>query len=153
MYPVRHSWAAEEAVEGQQATIANRLTAAGLDHVKLLLVRLKKSLACFDWQGCGGRAAGHFKEAKARQRAAGTGMTGKGIMLIRLLPGDYAGAGKGQTSPCFENTEIFRGNPAVGKNMRRGSLSVLQAPKAFKIVMAVRQKQWPGPGPRAAAGQ
>ena len=50
-------------------------------------------------------------------------MTGKGITLIRLLPGDYAGAGKGQqrhkatkASPYFEKTVTFRGKPAVGKN-------------------------------------
>lgn len=85
-------------------------------------------------------------------------MTGKGIMLIRLFPGDYAGAGKGQkqrkateTSPCFENTEIFRGNPAVGKKYAPWESPCV--PRLSKIVMAVRQKQWTGTGPRAAAGQ
>ena len=75
-----------------------------------------------------------FQRGKGEaEGAAGTGMTGKGIALIRLSPGDYAGAGKGgqqqrkatEASPCFENTVIFRGKPAVGKNMRRGSPVVL----------------------------
>ena len=75
--------------------------------------------------------------------------------------------GKGQqqrkateTSPCFENTEIFRGNPAVGKKEYAQGESVVQMPpvssklpRLSKIVMAARQKQWTGPGPRAAAGQ
>ena len=86
-------------------------------------------------------------------------MTGKGITLIRLIPGDYAGAGKGQqhrkateASPCFENTVIFRGKPAVGKNMRCASLSS-KYPVSSKIAMAIRRRQWTGPGSRAAAGQ
>ena len=53
-------------------------------------------------------------------------------MLIRLLPGDYAGAGKGQqrhkatkASPCFEKTVTFRGKPG-------GEKSVVQIPRVLK---------------------